>query len=285
MEVKRGRPAGSKNKPKSPESMSGTRSAENGMPSTDLPCNTPGKKRRMSTGQFDVPASARKEAALRTSTGALKSSDGRRRGPSQLSSSSCSRMAASDSSNTLNEATSKSIKEDTLARVQRKNTKRKRSSVSSDGIENESSMIGLQMISEGDSLASSDDDSVYFCSSSSSVSSSQDDFAVEISLKSRKKTSSSCVSRRSVRRQDSSSSNDLVVLAPALKVRSLDKSKRIPSVFEAPGRRTHYSRQARSYHSTAVSISKRWTDRVDSTVTVNSSNASSRSKRKAVTLS
>lgn len=64
---RRGRPKGSKNKPKSPESLAALAAAR--VLSVDSKsASDASKKRRTSVVKFDVPASARKAAALRTST-------------------------------------------------------------------------------------------------------------------------------------------------------------------------------------------------------------------------
>jgi HMG (high mobility group) box/LysM domain len=57
---KRGRPKGSKNKPKTPETLDAK--------AISADCRDASKKRRTSAVKFDVPASARKAAALRSST-------------------------------------------------------------------------------------------------------------------------------------------------------------------------------------------------------------------------
>jgi LysM domain len=259
LEVKRGRPAGAKNKPKNPESMSGARPVEGGNSVLNLSCCTPGKKRRASTVQFNVPASARKAAALRTSNFAFKSSEGRRRSSTQVASSSCLMATAADPSdlkaaagtkNQLKKMSSKAASKvaevmSGKPQVQPKGIKRNWSSVFSDGVENDSSPNILQVISEGDSHATSDSDSVY-CSSSSSASSSQDDFSVEISSKSRKKKGSVyCAPRRSLRHEGSSSLTHAVdAVVPTLRERFADKST-VSLAMEVSERRTKYSRQAR----------------------------------------
>jgi predicted GNAT family N-acyltransferase len=290
IEAKRGRPVGSKNKPKSSdcESMDVAKSVDDGISFIDLPCSTPGKKRRVPTVQFNVPASARKAAALRAAIGAIKPSEGRRRSLTQSPSSSFSLVAASDASKlgvvsekvkSSKKMSIKSAKKGSQVvsmkvDVSPKGTNRYKSFASSDGTENDPSLNSLQASSEGDSHDTSDSDSVYY-SSGSCTSSSHDDFVVKSSSKPRKETNSS---RRSVRLRNAST-NTAAVVVPTLKEQSLFKST-IPSVFEASERRTQYSRQARSNATIDVNSATRLIsndrvnpDKVDST--------SNRPKRKA----
>jgi LysM domain len=280
---KRGRPMGSKNKPKSPDSKCISKAIDM---KAEQQYGSVGKKRRPSIGQFNVPASARKAAALRTTTKVFKPSEVAHQKASPLTTSLLpplkrTRTEASNGETTMANDT-EAIKRSTTKFTQSKSThsqmqrsRNTRSFVSVSRSDERTSTNVPSSSNEFESLLSSDDGSSYHVSnsysselSSSSSSSSNDEFEEEASVTLRKgKNDSVLPSRRSIRH--SPVTDGIISNLPSLRTRYIrsfavaqvkdsvkevfpvdpDQNSSIPSILEASGVGTQCSRPSRRNHS------------------------------------